>query len=207
MAHQARHATDLGRIAPWQTAERTRHADRVEPRQGEAQRDHPRTRVLAASGRTVRFADGTETEADAIIWATGYQSDYSWIKLPVFDERGRPRHRRGVTDQTGLYFLGLQWQYTRGSALLGFVSDDARYIAQQITSRSRSTDDAAVRPWEARMTTSSSHAGLHAEAATDRTSWWVLGFIGVAQFMVILDVTVVNIALPSISNSAQLLGD
>ncbi len=99
-------------------------------------------RVLAASGRTVRFADGTETEADAIIWATGYQPDYSWIKLPVFDERGRPQHRRGVTDQPGLYFLGLQWQYTRGSALLGFVSDDARYVAQQITSDSRSTDEA-----------------------------------------------------------------
>ena len=99
-------------------------------------------RVLAASGRAVRFADGTETEADAIIWATGYRSDYSWIKLPVFDDRGRPRHRRGVIDQTGLYFLGLQWQYTRGSALLGFVSDDARYIAQQIASRSRSRDDA-----------------------------------------------------------------
>jgi putative flavoprotein involved in K+ transport len=89
-------------------------------------------RALDASGRTVRFADGTKTDADAIIWATGYQSDYSWIRLPVVDERGRVRHRRGVTEQPGLYFLGLQWQYTRGSALLGFVSDDARYIAQQI---------------------------------------------------------------------------
>jgi len=60
----------------------------------------------------------------------------------VLDERGRPRHRRGVTDQTGLYFLDLQWQYTRGSALLGFVSDDARYIAHQITAHSRAMDDA-----------------------------------------------------------------
>ena len=94
-------------------------------------------RAVDASGRTVRFADGTESEADAIIWATGYQSDYSWVNVPVFDEDGRPRHRRGVTTETGLYFLGLQWQYTRGSALLGFVSDDARYLAQQITSRSR----------------------------------------------------------------------
>ena len=51
------------------------------------------------------------------------------------------------------------------------------------------------------MTTVSPHAQLHAEDATDRISWWVLGFIGVAQFMVILDVTVVNIALPSISKA------
>ena len=51
------------------------------------------------------------------------------------------------------------------------------------------------------MTTVLSHTGLGAEDATDRTSWWVLGFIGVAQSMVILDVTVVNIALPSISSA------
>jgi EmrB/QacA subfamily drug resistance transporter len=51
------------------------------------------------------------------------------------------------------------------------------------------------------MTTVSHHAEVHAEDATEHTSWWVLGFIGVAQFMVILDVTVVNIALPSISRA------
>jgi len=96
-----------------------------------------RPRVVAASGRTLRFADSTETDADAIIWATGYESDYSWIDLPVLDERGRVVHRRGVTDQPGLYFLGLQWQYTRGSALLGFVSEDANYIAERVDGRRR----------------------------------------------------------------------
>ena len=96
-------------------------------------------RAVDASRRTVRFADGTETDADAIIWATGYQSGYSWIRLPVADEQGHIRHRRGVTDQPGLYFLGLQWQYTRGSALLGFVSEDASYIAQQIMAHRRAT--------------------------------------------------------------------
>ena len=53
------------------------------------------------------------------------------------------------------------------------------------------------------MTTVSSHAGLHAEDPTDRRSWWILGFIAVAQFMVILDVTVVNIALPSIDTALK----
>lgn len=96
-------------------------------------------RALDASGRTIHFADGTKTDADAIIWATGYVSDYSWIRLPVADGRGRVRHRRGVTDQPGLYFLGLQWQYTRGSALLGFVSADAEYIGQQIVGHRQAT--------------------------------------------------------------------
>ncbi len=90
-------------------------------------------RALEAAGRVVRFADGTSVEADAIIWATGFQSDYSWIRLPIADQQGHLRHRRGVTEQPGLYLLGLQWQHTRGSALLGLGSDDARYIAQHIT--------------------------------------------------------------------------
>ena len=56
-----------------------------------------------------------------MIWATGYRPDYSWIDLPVLDEHGRLRHRRGVTDVPGLFFLGLTWQHTRGSALIGWV--------------------------------------------------------------------------------------
>ena len=89
-------------------------------------------RVVDADGRTVRFEDGSELEVDAVIWATGYRPDYSWIKLPIFDEDGRLRHRRGVTDVPGLYFLGLTWQHTRGSALIGWVKDDAEFIAEQI---------------------------------------------------------------------------
>ena len=69
-----------------------------------------------------------------MIWATGYRPDYSWIELPVTDHAGGARHRRGVTDVPGLYFLGLSWQHTRGSALLGWVKDDAAFIAEQIDS-------------------------------------------------------------------------
>jgi putative flavoprotein involved in K+ transport len=46
-------------------------------------------------------------------------------------------HRRGVTKIPGLYFLGLSWQHTRGSALLGFVNDDAAYLADQIAAHHR----------------------------------------------------------------------
>ena len=45
------------------------------------------------------------------------------------------KHRRGVTAAPGLYFLGLPWQHTRGSALLGWVGDDAAYVAEQIARR------------------------------------------------------------------------
>jgi putative flavoprotein involved in K+ transport len=89
-------------------------------------------RVVDADGRTLRLEDGSELEVDAVVWATGYRPDHSWIKLPIFDEDGRLHHRRGVTDAPGLYFLGLNWQYTRGSALIGFIKDDAEFIAERI---------------------------------------------------------------------------
>jgi putative flavoprotein involved in K+ transport len=90
------------------------------------------SRVVDAQGRTVRFQDGSELDVDAVIWATGYRPDYSWLDVPVIDGEGRIRHRRGLTDLPGLYFLGLSWQWTRGSALLGWVKDDAEYIAREI---------------------------------------------------------------------------
>jgi len=38
---------------------------------------------------------------------------------------------------------------------------------------------------------------LKALSSSDNVRWWVLGMIGLAQLMVVLDVTIVNIALPS----------
>jgi putative flavoprotein involved in K+ transport len=86
-----------------------------------------RPRAVSVAGRTVRFADGTELEVDAVIWATGYRNDHSWI-----NDGDELQHKRGATEIPGLYFLGLQWQYTRGSALLGWVKEDAEYIADRI---------------------------------------------------------------------------
>ena len=92
-------------------------------------------RAVDAAGRTVRFEDESELEVDAVIWATGYRPDYSWIDLPILDANGRLRHRRGVTDVPGIYFLGLTWQHTRGSALIGWVKDDAEFLAERIGDR------------------------------------------------------------------------
>lgn len=89
-------------------------------------------RATAASGRTISFVDGRTLDVDAVIWATGFGHDHSWIDLPLADPEGRIRQRRGVTDTEGLYFLGLLWQHTRGSALLGWVSEDASYLAERI---------------------------------------------------------------------------
>jgi putative flavoprotein involved in K+ transport len=92
-----------------------------------------RPRLVDAEGRTVRFADHSLLEdVGVVVWATGYRSDYAWIQVPGVVREGHVVHRRGVTEVPGLYFLGLSWQHTRGSALLGFVNDDAAYLADRI---------------------------------------------------------------------------
>jgi putative flavoprotein involved in K+ transport len=89
-------------------------------------------RAVGAAGSSVSFADGADVDVRGVIWATGFRVDHSWIDVPVFDENGRAAHERGVTTSPGLYFLGQLWQHTRGSALLGWVKDDAAYIAEKV---------------------------------------------------------------------------
>ena len=67
-----------------------------------------------------------------IIWATGFTTDYDWLKVDTFDEKGRPRHQRGVSAEPGIYFLGLPWQSRRGSSFIWGVWHDAKYLADQI---------------------------------------------------------------------------
>jgi putative flavoprotein involved in K+ transport len=67
-----------------------------------------------------------------VVWATGFGADYRWIEVPVFDGRGYPTHRRGVTGCPGLYFLGLPWQHTWGSGRLGGVAGDAEYLLHRV---------------------------------------------------------------------------
>ena len=81
--------------------------------------------------------DLREAGVTAVIWATGFGADYRWIEVPVFNGRGYPTHRRGVTSCPGLYFLGLPWQHTWGSGRLGGVARDAEYVLSQITAHGR----------------------------------------------------------------------
>ena len=81
-------------------------------------------------------ADGSVLRPRAIVWCTGFVSDYSWIDAPVFDERGVPRHRRGVVaDAPGLYFLGLRFQHRMTSSLVGGVRHDAEFVASEVVDR------------------------------------------------------------------------
>lgn len=79
--------------------------------------------------------DYTAAQISSVIWATGYQMDFSWIEVPVFQGNGYPGHERGVTTVQGLYFLGLPWLYTWGSGRFSGIARDATYLADYILTR------------------------------------------------------------------------
>lgn len=70
-----------------------------------------------------------------ILWATGFSADYSWLELDVLDERGKPRHQRGVSPEPGIFFLGLPWQSNRGSSFIWGVWHDAKYVVDYISNQ------------------------------------------------------------------------
>lgn len=69
---------------------------------------------------------------EAVVWATGFGPDFQWIKLPIFEPDGTPRHQRGLTAAPGVAFLGLPWLSTRSSALMGGVGADACYVVEHL---------------------------------------------------------------------------
>lgn len=89
-------------------------------------------RIVRAEGNTLRAADGARLGPKTVLWATGFKPNYPWLHAPVLDSAGRPIHTRGVTAVPGLSFLGLPWQSTRASSLIGWVAQDARYLARLI---------------------------------------------------------------------------
>jgi putative flavoprotein involved in K+ transport len=71
----------------------------------------------------------------SIVWATGYALDFGWLEVDALDDKGRPVHRRGVSEVPGLYFLGLPWLSRRASAFIWGVWRDAKYLAGHIAAR------------------------------------------------------------------------
>jgi putative flavoprotein involved in K+ transport len=74
--------------------------------------------------------DGEVLEPQTVVWCTGFRPDYSWIDLPVTNEQGQPITDRGVSPETGLYFIGLEFQYAVASATIQGLDQDARYLSR-----------------------------------------------------------------------------
>ena len=79
----------------------------------------------------------TEAGIKSVVWATGFVQDFSWMKANVFSDDGRPNHDCGISNEPGIYFLGLPWLSMRGSSFIWGVWQDAKHIAEHIAKRKR----------------------------------------------------------------------
>ena len=85
-----------------------------------------------AKGEIIVTEDRKIKELKNIVWATGYRPNFSWIEGLELTKDGYPKHNRGISNIEGLYFIGLPWLHTRGSATLGGIKKDAQYLANYI---------------------------------------------------------------------------
>ncbi|MFK3796304.1 MULTISPECIES: flavin-containing monooxygenase [unclassified Pseudomonas] len=99
------------------------------PLEPEARRIFPDSDCIT---RPILELDLAKAGITTIIWATGFATDYSWLKIDAFDAKGKPVHQRGVSTEAGIYFLGLPWQSRRGSSFIWGVWHDAKYVADHI---------------------------------------------------------------------------
>ena len=93
-------------------------------------------RVIGAQNGLPELEDGRVLPVSAVVWATGYRPDLTWIRPPVTDQSGLPHTTRGVSgDVAGLYFVGLLFQYSLSSGFVGGVGRDAAYVVQQLNGK------------------------------------------------------------------------
>jgi len=114
-------------------------ADAYAARNGLDLQEEPHARDIPADPdcliNPMRELDLAKAGVTSIIWATGYAVDFSWLQVDAFDEKGKPRHQRGVSKEPGVYFLGLPWLSRRASAFIWGVWHDAKHIADHIVTQ------------------------------------------------------------------------
>jgi putative flavoprotein involved in K+ transport len=87
------------------------------------------TRVPGSSRLDLDLRNG---EIRSIVWATGFRPDYSWLHIPVIDDKGHLRHDGGVVDAPGLYAVGLPLLRRRKSSFIYGAEDDARELVDHL---------------------------------------------------------------------------
>ncbi len=101
--------------------------------------EEPEARIIGPDPecmtKPVRQVNVAEAGITSIIWATGFSSDYSWLRVDAFDAKGKPKHQRGVSSEPGIYFLGLPWLSRRGSSFIWGVWHDAKFLADHIATQ------------------------------------------------------------------------
>jgi putative flavoprotein involved in K+ transport len=103
------------------------------------------SRVVGVKDGKPLLDDGRVVDAQTVVWCTGFQQRFDWIKLPILGEDGWPVEYRGVVDDApGLFFCGLSFQFAFSSMLLPGVGRDADFVASRVAERARTTTSVAA---------------------------------------------------------------
>lgn len=93
--------------------------------------------VEASCASNITSIDLKENNISTIIWATGFDHDYNYIKLPVFDDKGKLIHKDGIPGFPGFYFLGYPWLRTRKSPILFGIIEDVQFVVDKLYNYSK----------------------------------------------------------------------
>lgn len=80
----------------------------------------------------INYLNLRDNDITSIIWATGLQGDFSYLKCPVLTPNGILKQQNGISEIEGLYFLGLPWMYKRKSGIIWGIKDDAEFLLNYI---------------------------------------------------------------------------
>jgi putative flavoprotein involved in K+ transport len=93
--------------------------------------------IEASCASKITSLDLKDNNINSIIWSTGFDHDYSYIKLPAFDEKGKLIHKDGIPGFPGLYFIGYPWLRSRKSSILFGIIEDVRFVVDELYNYSR----------------------------------------------------------------------
>ena len=93
--------------------------------------------INASCASNITLLDLKENNITTIIWSTGFDHDYSYIKLPVFDDKGKLIHKDGIPEFPGVYFLGYPWLRSRKSPILFGIIEDVKFVVDELYNYSR----------------------------------------------------------------------
>jgi putative flavoprotein involved in K+ transport len=131
--------TPIGRRVRPKAMHRAAPLIRVKPRDLTAAGVKRVPRVTGVRDGKPVLENGQVLAITNVIWCTGFNPAFSWIELPVFNDKGELQHERGiVTSEPGLYFVGLHFLYAMSSPMIQGVGRDARYVAERIVARLQS---------------------------------------------------------------------
>jgi len=105
-------------------------------------------RAQSCSEQTVFFEQGETSEADVVVWATGYHDHTDWLHLPHCINEAGFVEEYGITPEPGLFVIGRKWLSCRASELVMGLPRDAECVISAVEKYLKTDPNFSVTPGE-----------------------------------------------------------